>query len=55
MFVLIKFKKVELILVYIDNCDFDCVNLLESNYFFVRNCFNRKVVESMGEGIIYEC
>lgn len=36
-----------------DNCDFDDVNLLESNHFW--NCFNREAAESMGEGIIHEC
>lgn len=48
-------KKVDPVLVHIDNCDFDCVNLLESNHFSVRNCLNREAAESVGEGIIHEC
>lgn len=47
--------KAEPVLVHINNCDFDRVNLLESNHFSVRNCFNREAAESMGEGIIHEC
>lgn len=48
-------KTVDTVLVHIDNCDFDCVNLLESNRFSVRNCLNREAAESVGEGIIHEC
>lgn len=48
-------KKAEPLLVPIDSCDMDDVNLLGSSHFSVRNCFNREAAESMGEGIIHEC